>query len=123
MNATPPPRFADPRELLARLLRGSAAIEAALDRGDSRGALDELHKRELLVRSLSQQLADAPSASIDPLRDLYDELAERDRRIEVRLERLRAETMNALRTVHRERRSLRSFRASDAGPAFVSERG
>ncbi|MFN7954399.1 MAG: hypothetical protein U0610_21915 [bacterium] len=120
---TTAPLFADPRELLARLLLGSAAIEAALDRGDSHGALDQIRRRELLVRSLTQQLAGAPSTSIDPLRDLYAELAERDRRIEVRLERLRAETMNALRAVHRERRSLTSFQAPDAGPALLSDHG
>lgn len=123
MTANPSPPFVGPGELLDRLIAGSAAIEAALERGDGAEALDRIRSRELLVRSLTQQLAGAPAPLVDSLRERWCTLHERDRRIEVRLERLRAEAGDALRSVNRGRKTLGALRTGTPSGSILSDVG
>ncbi len=125
MRADPSPfASADPCTLLKRLVVGTEAIQAALDRGDAVLALAQIRDRELAVRSLCQQLSSGTAlAELGALRPLWEELVEHDRRIEQRLERLRSETSDALRTVGRDRRALGQFRAPPAGASVLSDLG
>ncbi|MBK7972662.1 MAG: hypothetical protein IPK07_05075 [Deltaproteobacteria bacterium] len=123
MTATVPNPFAGPRELLDRLIAGTDAIEAALTRGDGADALDRIRAREILVRSLGQQLAGAPRPLVESLRERWTALGQRDRQIELHLERLRSEASDALRSAARGRKTLGSLRTGAPAGSLLSDLG